>query len=94
MTAEDIAKMEDRFRGIDLKLQSISGQIKRMDEDMVKRDEYNNSHKPLVELVQKHDKVYNNAIKGLMWLGGATLISAIVSPHWSAVVRGVMEFFK
>jgi len=29
-----------------------------------------------------------------MWLGAATLVSAIVSPHWSAVVKGFMEFFK
>lgn len=94
MTTDDIEKMEARFQAIDLKLQSISGQIKRMDEDMVKRDEYNNSHKPLVALVQKHEKAYNNAQRGLLWLGGATLISAIVSPHWSAVVHGIMEFFK
>lgn len=86
--------MEDRFRDIDMKLISIAAQIKSMDEDMVKRDEYNQSHIPLVELVKKHDKVYNGAIRWLMWLGAATLISAIVSPHWSAVVKGVMAFFK
>ena len=83
-----------RFKDLDDKLVSISGQIGEMKREMVTRKEYNDSHGPLVKLVEKHDRVYNGTIKGLIWLGVATLTSAIVSPHWSAIIKGLMEFFK
>ena len=89
--SRDVAQ---RFKDLDDKLEQISGQIGDMKSKMVTRQEYNDAHGPLLKLVQKHERIYAGATKGLLWLGAATLISAIVSPHWGAVVKGVMEFFK
>jgi hypothetical protein len=95
MTNEQMSPaVAKRFQDLDDKLAQISGQIGDMKNKMVTRQEYNEAHGPLLKIVQKHERIYGGAVKGLMWLGAATLISAIVSPHWSAVVRGFMEFFK
>jgi hypothetical protein len=90
-----------RFKDLDDKLVEISGQIGEMKREMVTRKEYNEAHGPLLRLVEKqaplvekHERAYVGAVKGLIWLGVATLVSAIVSPHWSAIVHGLVEFFK
>jgi hypothetical protein len=94
MTNGEIAAFYRRFQEIDNKLADISLQLRETNSQMMTRAEYNESQEPLLKKVAKHEKVYTGAIKGLMWLGAATLVSAIVSPHWSAVVKGFMEFFK
>lgn len=94
MTNGEIAAFYKRFKEIDEKLAEISQQLEETNSQMVTRDEYNEAHKPLLQLVDKHERVYNGTVKGLMWLGVATLVSAIVSPHWSSIAKGIMEFFK
>lgn len=102
MTDDHItSSVAQRFKDLDTKLEQISGQIAEMKGQMVTRKEYNDAYGPLLKMVndhepmvKSHERAYRSTLKGLMWLGAATLVSAIVSPHWSAVAKGIMEWFK
>jgi hypothetical protein len=89
------------------KLDTISGQIARLERDMVTRSEYNSAHVPLVKMVNRHeDELFgydgNGGIakeritvkKYLKWLLIATFLAALFSPHSSFVFSALRRLFE
>ena len=85
-------------------LATLSLQIAEVRRDMVTRKEYNEAHEPLVrtighhsDLLAQHNVAYEDYTKGKKWLlrlGIATLVAAVISPHWSVIWRSLLEVFK
>ena len=94
-----------RFKDLDDKLVSISGQIGEMKREMVTRKEYNDAHEPLIRMVKEHeimvkahDKVYLWGIRNrnrLAWWGFVSVITSIwAAPHVNTIGRWITETFK